>query len=153
MIKAIKYSKLVIYICSFASLFLAVNIDGHGQWFTGIRYIIELFNGEDAERWFWFGFYFLVFIVPVAAQIAAWYFSKNGVLSDMADVFIGTALSTVMFIYLLSFAKKPAGVIVIIVLEIIVIVLSLIDLASRIFLEKYFDELLLSFKEKSRIKK
>ena len=152
MMKAIKNSKLFMYICSFASLFLAVNIDGHGQWFTGFRYVLELFVGKDAERWFWFGFYFLIFIVPVAAQIAFWYFSKSGVLSDMADVFIGTGLSTAMFIYLLSFAKKPAGVIVIIVIQVIVVVLSLIDLASRIFREKYFDELLLLIKSREKNK-
>ncbi len=154
MVKSIKYIKLVLYILCFSSLALPMNYSGHsGQWVFGINYIVDLFNiGPENEELYWFLYYFGLFILPVVAEILFWTFSKRGIVSDIFDILIGTACASLMFCFFISFRKSPAGIMAVIVLQILIVTMGCVGLITKIFSQRSFENLILNKFEKSRKK-
>lgn len=155
MIKTIKYVKLVLYILCFSSLALPMNFDGYSNsWIFGINYITNLFNmGKAKEEIYWFLYYFMLFIVPVVIQILFWKFSKRGIVSDIVDILVGTACSTVMFCFFISFRNSPAGIMSVIVLQILITTMGCLGLVMKIFSQQSFEALILNKKGKAEKKK
>ena len=154
MVKSIKYIKLVLYILCFSSLALPMNYSGHGgEWIFGISYIVDLFNiGPEKEELYWFLYYFGLFILPVTVEILFWTFSKRGIVSDVFDIMIGTACSALMFCFFISFRRSPAGIMVVIVLQILIVAMGCVGLISKVFSQQSFEDLILNKFEKTRKK-
>lgn len=153
-IKTIKHIKFILYMLCFTSLVLPMNYNGHtGQWVFGINYFTNLFSmGYAKEELYWFLYYVGLFILPVAVQIVFWKKSSKGIVSDIIDILIGTACATIMFCFFISFKNSPAGIMTVIVLQVLIVAMGCLGLVSKMFLKQSFEELMLIEKNEKKQK-